>query len=173
MSINPRRMSTYSEDLRWRMIWQKEGLGLSNQDIARNLGVDPSTISRVVSLFKATGNVQKTPYPKDARPNKKLTKTVELTILHTVLQRPGIYLHELRMEVFLLTRVDVSVSSLFIFLHGSNFTHQRMQLVAKQCDKELHDIFKIDVSLYKSHQLIFVDETGTDCRDAIRKHGYG
>ena len=54
MSINPTRTSAYSEDLRWRMVWQKEGLGLSNNDIASNLGVDPSTVSRVVSLFKAT-----------------------------------------------------------------------------------------------------------------------
>ena len=28
MSINPKKTSAYSEDLRWRMVWQKEGLGL-------------------------------------------------------------------------------------------------------------------------------------------------
>ena len=48
-----------------------------------------------------------------------------------------------------------------------------MQLVAKQRDKELRDVFKIDISLYKSHQLVFVHEIGTNCRDAIRKYGYG
>ena len=102
------------------MIWQKEGLGLSNQGIARNLGVDPSTIGRVFSLFKATGSVQKRCYPIDARPNRKLTKMVELAILHTTLRLPGIYLCEVRMEVSLLTRADVSVSSLCTFLHDSN-----------------------------------------------------
>ena len=173
LSINPKKTSAYSEDLRWRMVWQKEGLGLCNQDVASNLGVDPSTVSRVVSLFKATGSVQKRPYPKDARPSKKLTKTVELMILHAVLQRPGIYLRELQTEVFVLTGVDVSATTLCTFLHGSKFTRQKMQLVAKQRDKELRDIFTIDVSLYKSHQLVFVDETGTDCRDTVRKYGYG
>ena len=44
--------------------------------------------------------------------------------------------------------------------------------MAKQRNKELRDMFAIDVSLYKSHQLIFVDETGSDCRDAVRKYGY-
>lgn len=73
----------------------------------------------------------------------------------------------------MLTGVDVSVSTLCTFLRDSNFTHQRMQLVAKQRDKEVRDIFAIYVSLYKSHQLIFVDETGSDCRDAVRKYGYG
>ena len=69
--------------------------------------------------------------------------------------------------------LDVSVTTLCTFLHASKFTRQRMQFVAKQCDKELHDTFTIDVSLYKSHQLVFVDETGNDCRDAVRKYGYG
>ena len=60
----------------------------------------------------------------------------------------GIYLDELRTEVFVLTSVDVSVSTLCTFLRDSNFTRQRMQLVAKQRDKELRDMFAIDVSLY-------------------------
>ena len=83
-------------------------MGLGLRTVAGNLGVDPSTVSRIVSLFKSTGSVQKRPYPKDARPNKKLTKTVQLTILHEVLQRPGIYLRELQTEVFILTGVCVS-----------------------------------------------------------------
>ena len=48
-----------------------------------------------------------------------------------------------------------------------------MQIVAKQQDKELREQFAIDVSLYQPHMLVFVDETGSDCRDAMRKHGYG
>ena len=172
MSINYGKTSAYSEDLRWRMVWQREGLRLSLQVVANNLGVDRSTVSRVVSLFKATGSVQKWPYPKDARPNRKLSKTVQLTILNTVLQRPGIYLSELRLETFVLTGVHISVSSLCSFLHSANFTHQRMQIVAKQQHKELREQFAIDVSLYERHMLVFVDETGSDCRDALRKYGY-
>ena len=148
-------------------------MGLGLRTVASNLGVDPSTVSRIVSLFKSTGSVQKRPYPKDARPNKKLTKTVQLTILHEVLQRPGIYLRELQTEVFILTGVCVSISSLCTFLQKSNFTRQKMQIVAKQQDKELREQFAIDVSLYQPHMLVFVDETGSDCRDAMRKYGYG
>ena len=47
-----------------------------------------------------------------------------------------------------------------------------MQIVAKQQDKELHEQFAIGVSLYQPHMLVFVDETGSDCRDAM-KYGYG
>ena len=147
------------------MIWQRETLGLSLKKVASNLGVDPSTVSRVVSLFWATGSVQKRPYPKDARPNIKLTKPVQLTILHTVLQYSGIYLREFQTKVYVLTGVIISVPSLCTFLHKSNITYQRMQIVAKQSDRER--------CVYESHMLVFVNETESDCRDALRKYGYG
>ena len=73
---------------------------------------------------------------------------MQLTILHAALKRPGIYLRELQTEVFVLTGVEVSVSSLCTFLKESNFTRQRMWIVAKQQDKELREQFAIDVSLY-------------------------
>ena len=47
-----------------------------------------------------------------------------------------------------------------------------MQIVAKQQDKELKEQFSVDVSLYKPHILVFEDETGTDCRDELRRYGY-
>ena len=150
----------------------ERGVEVSLQVVANNLGVDPSTVSRVVSLFKATGSVQKRLCPKDARPNKKLSKTVQLIILHTVLQQPGIYLRELQMEVLILSGVDISVSLLCTFLHSANFMHQRMQIVAKQQDKELREQFAVDVSLYKLHMLVFVDEIGSDCQDAMKRYGY-
>ena len=47
-----------------------------------------------------------------------------------------------------------------------------MQIVAKQQDNELREQFAVDVSLYERHMLVLVDETGSDCRDALRKCGY-
>ena len=135
MLISSTKSSACSEDLRWRMVWQREALGLNLKTVASNLGVDPSTVSRVVRLFRDTGSVEKRPYPKNSRPNKKLSMPVQLTILHTVLQYPGIYLREIQVEVYVLTGVEVSVSSLCVILHSSNFTRQKMQMVAKQYDR--------------------------------------
>ena len=56
-SFEPRRSSAYSEDLRWRMVWQCEGLGYSQAQAGRNLGVDRSTVTRTLQLFHATGSV--------------------------------------------------------------------------------------------------------------------
>ena len=88
MSCEPTWTSAYSEDLRWRMIWQSELLGYSQQPIAQNLGVDQSTVSRTIQLFETTGSVGKKPNPKE-RSFRKLTAPCQL--LHLVLQHPGIH----------------------------------------------------------------------------------
>ena len=53
-----------------------------------------------------------------------------------------------------------------------NFTHQKMQIVANQRDEVLRGQFSIDVSLYKPDMLIFIDESGSDRRDRLRRYGY-
>ena len=58
-SYEPKKTNAYSEDLRWRMIWQSETLGLKSSEVAVNLGVDRMTVWRTVTLFRNTGNVQK------------------------------------------------------------------------------------------------------------------
>ena len=172
MSINPDRTAPYSEDLRWRIIWQREGLGMGVVNVAANLGVDPSTVSRIVQLFRGIGDVCKRPYPKNARPDKKLSSPVQLTILHAVLRHPKMYLDEIQKEVCVLTGVHLSISSVCKFLQSSNFTRQKMTLIAQQRDHELREQFTIDASLYKPYMCVFIDETGSDNRDALRRYGY-
>lgn len=172
MSINPRKSSAYSEDLRWRIVWQREALGLTLDQVAGNLGVDPSTVSRIARNFEVSGSVQKKTYPKNARPNKKLTKPVQLVIFHTLVKKPQMYLQELQQEICIQTGVYISVSSLCTFLKTNNFTRQKLRLVAEQQDDELRHQFFSDVSLYTPEMCIFVDETGSDHRDSLRRYGY-
>ena len=67
------RPAEHSEDLRWRMIWQREVTGLQVTKVATNLGVDPSTVSRIVARFRCLGVVHKKRHPfgptKNANPN--------------------------------------------------------------------------------------------------------
>lgn len=172
MSITPWRTAPYSEDFRWRIIWQRIGLRLTVKTVANNLGVNASTVVRIVKIFLATGDVKKKKYPENSRPTKKLTNPVKLHILHLVLQHPAMYLKEVREELCAITGVDLCPSSLCTFLKQSNFTRQKMQLVAKQRDEELRKQYAIDVSLYEPHMIVFVDESGSDRRDTLRKYGY-
>jgi len=51
-SCEPLRGLAYGEDLRWRMIYQRELLGFTYKDIAKNLNVDASTMWRRVKQFQ-------------------------------------------------------------------------------------------------------------------------
>ena len=62
-SCESARSAAYDEDLRWHVVWQKEGLGLNDDRIASNLNIDKSTVSRTMQRFMSTGTVAKLPYP--------------------------------------------------------------------------------------------------------------
>ena len=61
-SYEPGRTCVYSKDLRWRMVYQRLGMGLSLKMVGENLGVDQSTIHRTVELFLKLGDVEKKKY---------------------------------------------------------------------------------------------------------------
>ena len=100
-SCQESRSAAYETDLRWRMVWQREGLGFTLKQVADNLNVDKSTVQRIVSTFRESGSVSKKTYPTgdDIKPNKLLSESVQLYILHIVLQNPSIYLWELQSEL--------------------------------------------------------------------------
>ena len=110
-SIDKSRSSAYSEDLRWRMIWQREALGYTYATIAQNLCVDKSTVSRTINLFHTTGSVTKRPYP-EGKAFCKLTSPAQLLILHLVLDRPGIFLRELQDQLLSVLEIEVSESAI-------------------------------------------------------------
>ena len=170
-SCKRRRTCAYSEDLRWRMVWQKEALGYSYEDVGSNLGVDRSTVFRVVELFHTMGNVSKRQYPKE-RAARELTTPSQLFVLNLVVQRPGIYLHEIQKELQDFLMQNVSVPTICRFLHASGFTCQRLRNVALQQDVFLREQFILDVSVYSPEMLVFIDETGADWRNSLRKYAY-
>jgi len=47
------------KDLRGHMVYQRLGLGLTFNTIGNNLGVDASTVHRVVEQFISTGDLEK------------------------------------------------------------------------------------------------------------------
>ena len=125
-SFEPRRTSAYGDDLRWRMVWQKEALKYSYEEVGSNLGVDRSTVVRVVEFFRTTGNVSKRQYPKE-RAARELTAPVQLFILNLVVQRPGIYLQEVQKELedFLMMNIAVSTICRFVlkWIHSPTTTY--------------------------------------------------
>ena len=51
-SSQPSRSSAYSEDLRWKIIWQRFSLELPVKSVARNLSIDESTVRHLHFVFE-------------------------------------------------------------------------------------------------------------------------
>ena len=171
-SCEPNRCRAYSDDLRWRIVYKRRALGLPYREIAANLCVDVSTVCRTVRLFERTGNVSKKKYNAANLP-RKLTDFIQLLIIQLVIQHVGINLTDIRRELLYLSGVDLSESTICQFLYKHNFSRQRIRLVATLRDECLRQTYAGEVSMYKAHMIIFVDETGIDARDKIRKYAYG
>ena len=101
-----------------------------------------------------------------------LTSTGQFVVLSLVVSNPGIYIREIQRELNDVLMLDVSASTIYNFLHQSGFTHQRLRSVALQQDQLLREKFAVDISLYSTDMYVFIDETGADQRNTLRKYGY-
>ena len=136
-----------------------------------NLNVDPATVCRAIKLFDSTGSVDHAPYLRDSSLNS-ITPSVELVLLHIVLEKPGIYLREIQVELDERVGVNVSAPAICRHLKKIGYTRQRMKLVAIQRDECLQAQFASDVSVYEQEMFFFLDETGSDRRNSLRKYEY-
>ena len=68
--------------------------------------------------------------------------------------------------------LDVSAAKICRFLHSYGFSRTNVRSVAAQRNEELRARYVTEVALYTQDMLVFVDETGSDRRSAMRKFGY-
>ena len=170
-SCESKRSSAYSEDLRWRMVYQSLGLRLPYSEIACNLCVDVSTVKRTVKLYNQTGSVSKKVYDKSGLP-RKLTETVKYYIIQLILQHPGIYLREIVAELREILAVELSESAICGFLCSHGFSRQKMQMIAQQRDEVERSRYVSELTVYNPEMFIFLDETGSDRRNVHRRYAY-
>jgi transposase len=64
------RKSPYSDDMRWRMVWQRELQQLTLRQVASNVGIDTSTVSQITKHFRETGSVTKKKYSRSVLQDK-------------------------------------------------------------------------------------------------------
>ena len=92
--------------------------------IAGNLGVDSSTVYRIVELFLRMGNVEKK--YEGCNLIIKVTEEMKCFIIHVVLDNPGIMLHEIQTEIFKAFNMEIVESTLGI---NCNFLGKRCVLL--------------------------------------------
>ena len=125
---------------------------------------------RTVRCYLHTGDIE--PRVGKPGPQKLLGEYEQLVILHNILKRPGIYLCELQDELFDRFGVLVSVPTICRTLQFMGCTRQTMHHVAIQRSDAMRAKFMAEISVYDPSMLIWLDETGCDRRNTIRKYGY-
>ena len=97
--------------VRWRVVYQRIGMHLSFEAIARHLNIATSTAHRIYSLFDRTGSVDpQTSKHKEYR--RVLGPVNEVFVLGIILENPSMYLYEVCEEISDSLQISVSPSSI-------------------------------------------------------------
>ena len=171
MSAEPRRKKAYSIDLRWRVVYQRIGIGLTFQKISRNLNIAASTAHLVLARFERTGNVEPV-CSKCSYELRTLDEESELFVNGAVLSNPGMYLRELCQQLREVVGVEAAPSTVCRLLRAYGITRKRIRLIASQRCESLRGAFMAQCSLFATDMFVWVDEMGSDRRHHSRRYGY-
>ena len=139
-------------------------------DISQHLCVCERTVRRYLNQFELTGDVQ--PRHQSRGPSRLLGEFEQLLILRMISENVGIYLHEIQERFQVMFGITVSVSTLCRTLKYMGCTRQVVQHIALQRSDECRAKFMCEVSMYDPNMLIWLDESGFDLRNTVRKRAY-
>ena len=171
MSAEPGRTIAYSTDLRWRVICQRLGMGLGYREIAHRLNISVGTAYNTFKLFEHTGSVK----AKKARKRPELCKLDyhhQLYVIGLVLDNPKLYLSEVCHHVKAITNTEISPATICNLLASYGITRKKIQHVALQRRVDYRGLFIANISFFPKEVLVWIDETGCDNREMLRKFGY-
>ncbi len=103
------------------------------------------------------------------RAEKELSVHEEIYTVGMVLEDPSMYLSEVCHELEEAMGVPPTICRL---LRRYGITRKKIQQVALQRCYTLRGAFMAQCLLFNPDQFVFIDETGSDARDHIRKYGY-
>ena len=168
-SAEPGRKAPYSSDLRWRIIWQKFGMGLTYRQVAKNLNISLGTSYNICRKFEESGSVSPATHVEYRR---LLNGQQELWIMGLLLHNPSLYLGEICQKIAHVFEIQVSPATVCRIIRRHGFTRKKIQQVASQRSSEYRAAFVSEALTFDADKFVWVDETGCDRRDQVRKLGY-
>lgn len=161
----------YSDDLRWRAVWMHLFLGKSLEEVSRILKICSRSVYRYSRRYMTTGEVR--PFVKRNGPLRELSDFEEDYLISLVLTRPGLYLREIQEELHHSMLHWVDTSTICRTLHHIGMSRQVLKHYAIQRSETLRTKFRSEFQYFLPSMVVWIDETGFDRRNGIRKYGYG
>ena len=158
------------DELRWRIVWQHLFREESAKQVAQNLYVSVKTVKRISDLFIRSGGVS--PAKHRHGPCRKLSEQEQLTVLDCLLAKPGIYLEEVQLDLFEKTGTWISKSTICREAKRMGLTRKKIGKIALQRSDVARATFMVQVEHMDSSMFLWVDETGSDRRNTLRKYAY-
>ena len=162
--------SHYSNDLRWRVIWQRRMLNKTVTEVCRDLNVSRSFVQNMSRRFNATGDISLS--RRRRGPKTLLHQFEEFLLFEIFLDHPTTYLHEAINPLENQTGRSISISTVMRTMRRYGFSRQKVKQVAIQRSTVERIRFMTEIQVFDPHMLVFLDETGCDKRNALRKFGY-
>ena len=100
----------YALELRWRVVWLNLVHGFSSHEVSELLCLSERTVRRYLTLFHQTGDVK--PVSRRNGAQRLLGDLEQLRLLQIVLRNPGIYLHEVQLQLQEAYGVKIHVSTI-------------------------------------------------------------
>ena len=117
---------------------------------AKDLYVSPSTVERIVHLYRTRDVVSV--QERHGAP-RKLSEFEELTVLESIFKYPGIYMREVQEELIRLTGTSVDCSTICRTAQRLGLTRQIMkQIVVKQSDAKRAK-YMVGVEAFNGHYI--------------------
>ena len=161
----------YSSDFRWRVVWLYLYRNNSAVEVAKILYISERTVYRYAERFRLTGGVRL--FAKKDGPAHTLSEHEELYLLDLVLSSPGMYLQEAQLQLFSYTGTWVHESTICRTLRRLGLSRQKIEHLALQRSETKRITFMAEVMMvFQSNMCLWIDETGCDKRNAVRKRGY-
>ena len=171
-SAEPNRRRAYGSDLRWRIVFQRFGMGLRYDNIARNLNVATSTAYRICARFKATGEVQPSSRDKHRPYLRSLDQQSQLYVVGLIIENPSLYLAEICQRIHEVFALHVAPSTVCWLLKEYGMTRKKIRYIALQRCDTLRGAFRAQCSTLSVDKFVWIDETGSDARSHARRYGY-
>ncbi len=152
-SVEPGRRKAYTNDLRWRIVYQRIGMHLPLEKIASNLNVSTSTAYRINARFRLTGSVD-SEGPQKRRPDlRRLDEHSQLFVVGLVLGNPSLYLGEVCQKVLEVDGVNVSPSTICrLSMYG--ITRKKMRYVALQRCESFRGAFMAQSFMFSTDKFV-------------------
>jgi transposase len=143
---------------------------LSQVEMANVAGCSDRTIRNIGSNIRLFGETRA---PANGAGRRRLiTPPMLAALCDRLLEKPGLFRDE--MAVFLYDEFDVlaSVSSIGRALASIKWSKKKTRRIANERNADLRDFYLHKLSSFRSHQLVYVDESGCDKRIGFRRTGW-